>query len=51
MAEGEAELHSVQTMQDGRIVVSRDRCFACWPSSKLKLSLVLIFVASELDHK
>ena len=33
MATGEAELHSVQTMCDGKIVVSQDRHFACWPSS------------------
>ena len=33
MATGEAELHSVQTMHDGRIVTSQDLRFACWPSS------------------
>ena len=33
MATGKAEVHSVQTMRDGRIVASLDRYFACWPSS------------------
>ena len=47
MATGEAEVQSVQTTRDGGIVASRDRRFACWPSSQLELSLVLIFVASE----
>ena len=30
IATGEAD---IQTMRDGRIVASRDRCFACWLSS------------------
>ena len=47
MATGEAELQSVQTTIDGGMVASRDGSFACWPSSYLQLSLVLIFVASE----
>ena len=33
MATGEAELHIVQTMRDGRIVVLQNRCFACSLSS------------------
>ena len=32
MARGEAELHNVQTMRNGRIVALRDRCFASWSS-------------------
>ena len=33
MATGEAEVQNVQTTCDGRIVISRDHHFACWPSS------------------
>ena len=33
MATGEAEVQSVQTTHVGGIVASRDRRFACWPSS------------------
>ena len=51
MATGQAEVQSVQTTRVGLIVTSRDRHFVCWPSRELKLSLVLIFVASELDRK
>ena len=51
MATGEAELHNFQTLRDGRTVASWDRHFSCWPSSYLEFSLVLIFVASKLDHK
>ena len=29
MARGEAELHSVQTMHDGRMIASQDHHFAC----------------------
>ena len=32
-ATGEAEVQSVQTTLDGGNVASRDRRFACWPSS------------------
>ena len=51
MATGEAAVQSVQTTRDGGIVASRDHHFACWPSSWLKFSRVLIFVASELGLK
>ena len=64
MAIGQAEVQSVQTTQDGGIIASRDRHFACWPYSQLggiaallagrlelKLTLVLVLVASELDPK
>ena len=44
IAKGEAEVQSVQTTCDGRIVALQDRHFACWPSSQLEFSLVLIFV-------
>ena len=47
MATGEAELHIFQTTCDGRIVVSRDCCFACWPYSYLKFRLVLTFLLPQ----
>ena len=47
MATGEAELHVVQAMRDGRIVVLQDRCFACWSSSLLEFSLVLTFLLPQ----
>ena len=51
MATGQGKVRSVQTMCDGGIVALWDRRFACWPSNYLEFSLVLVFVASELDRK
>ena len=50
MATGEAELQSVQTTLDGGIITLWDHCIACWPSSQLTISLLLIFVASGRSH-
>ena len=48
MATGKAELHSVPTTCDGRIVASCNLHFAGWLSSQLEFNLVLILVAAEL---
>ena len=51
MAKGKAKVRIVLTRRYGGMFASQDHRFACWPFRKLEFSLVLIFVASELDRK
>ena len=56
MATGDAGVHVLNAQKiwrNGEIIASRERRFACWPSSYmyLEFSSVFIFVPSELHRK